>query len=186
MNGLIPISYLNDFLFCPYSIYLHQVYRGTEEETVKALPQKSGTSAHARMEKRKEEEPDVLLSLPVLSEDLGLWGVIDEYNSVAEELTEYKNKLTAVFPGQKMQAYAQYFCMMESGYPVKTIRLVELVSGNVFPISIPGKEELHGLEMLIARIRDWNPDEIVMVNTNKCRKCIYCPLCEKTNQENVF
>lgn len=44
MNGLIPISYLNDFLFCPYSTYLHQVYRGTEEETVKAISQKKQTN----------------------------------------------------------------------------------------------------------------------------------------------
>lgn len=51
MRELIPISSLNDFLFCPYSLYLHQVYRGTaEEETVKATPQLVGTEAHLRKE----------------------------------------------------------------------------------------------------------------------------------------
>ena len=26
MNDYIPLSTLNDFIFCPYSIYLHSVY----------------------------------------------------------------------------------------------------------------------------------------------------------------
>lgn len=51
MRELIPILSLNDFLFCPYSLYLHQVYRGTaEEETVKSTPQLVGTVAHLRKE----------------------------------------------------------------------------------------------------------------------------------------
>lgn len=73
MNRLIPISYLNDFLFCPYSIYLHQIYGGTEEETVKALPQKAGTAAHKKIESETEGRPGVLRSLPVLSESLGIY-----------------------------------------------------------------------------------------------------------------
>ena len=44
VNNLTPISYQNDFLFCPYSIYLHQMNRETEEETVKAIPQKKQTN----------------------------------------------------------------------------------------------------------------------------------------------
>ena len=38
MNEYIALSELNDFIFCPYSIYLHQVYWSTDEETYKALP----------------------------------------------------------------------------------------------------------------------------------------------------
>lgn len=45
-NDTIPISSLNDFLFCPYPLYLHMVYRDTEEEAAKAVPQKAGTFAH--------------------------------------------------------------------------------------------------------------------------------------------
>ena len=30
MNNHIPISWLNDYVFCPYYIYLHNVYTGTE------------------------------------------------------------------------------------------------------------------------------------------------------------
>ncbi len=46
MQEPIPVSLLNDFFFCPYSIYLHQIYQGTEEETIKASPQLEGTVAH--------------------------------------------------------------------------------------------------------------------------------------------
>ena len=32
MNDLIAISTLNDFIFCPYSIYLHNVYMDADED----------------------------------------------------------------------------------------------------------------------------------------------------------
>lgn len=35
MPDLIPISTLNDFIFCPYSIYLHNVYMETDEDNIK-------------------------------------------------------------------------------------------------------------------------------------------------------
>ena len=30
-DNLIPLSMLNDYIFCPYSIYLHNIYMGTDE-----------------------------------------------------------------------------------------------------------------------------------------------------------
>lgn len=41
---LIPISTLNDFIFCPYSIYLHNVYIDTDEGNYHAKPQTRGWS----------------------------------------------------------------------------------------------------------------------------------------------
>ena len=40
MNNYISISQLNDFIFCPYSIYLHNVYMEADEDVFKAPPQK--------------------------------------------------------------------------------------------------------------------------------------------------
>ena len=37
MNDLIAISTLNDFIFCPYSIYLHNVYMDYEFNNTKRL-----------------------------------------------------------------------------------------------------------------------------------------------------
>ena len=42
----ITISTLNDFIFCPYSIYLHNVYENTDESIFHATPQTQGRIAH--------------------------------------------------------------------------------------------------------------------------------------------
>jgi len=42
----ISISTLNDFIFCPYSIYLHNVYENTDESLFHAKPQAQGRIAH--------------------------------------------------------------------------------------------------------------------------------------------
>ena len=47
MTDYIPLSVLNDFVFCPYSIYLHQVYMEADEDVYKAAPQTRGTVAPA-------------------------------------------------------------------------------------------------------------------------------------------
>lgn len=41
-NDFIAISTLNDFIFCPYSIYLHNVFEGTDDDVFYALPQIKG------------------------------------------------------------------------------------------------------------------------------------------------
>jgi hypothetical protein len=46
MTEYIPLSMLNDFVFCPYSIYLHNVYMEADEDLFKAPPQIKGTIAH--------------------------------------------------------------------------------------------------------------------------------------------
>jgi CRISPR-associated protein Cas4 len=46
MYDYIAISTLNDFIFCPYSIYLHNVYITCEEELFHAVPQTRGKAAH--------------------------------------------------------------------------------------------------------------------------------------------
>lgn len=46
MEFFLPISYLNDFVFCPYSIYLLQVFDNSKEEVYSANPQQKGKSAH--------------------------------------------------------------------------------------------------------------------------------------------
>lgn len=47
---LIPISTLNDFIFCPYSIYLHNVYIDTDQGNYHAKPQTRGRNAHQKVD----------------------------------------------------------------------------------------------------------------------------------------
>lgn len=46
MDDLIPISFLNDFIFCPASIYFHQLYGAQEKLTYQRSNQINGTAAH--------------------------------------------------------------------------------------------------------------------------------------------
>ncbi len=49
----ISISTLNDFIFCPYSIYLHNVYMESDEGLYHATPQTRGRNAHETIDIKK-------------------------------------------------------------------------------------------------------------------------------------
>lgn len=53
MDDYISISTLNDFVFCPYSIYLHNVYMETDERLYHATPQTRGRIAHETIDYKK-------------------------------------------------------------------------------------------------------------------------------------
>ena len=50
MDDLLLISYLNDFIFCPASIYFHQLYGNREKMTYQCSDQINGTAAHAAVD----------------------------------------------------------------------------------------------------------------------------------------
>lgn len=80
MINHITISTLNDFIFCPYSIYLHNVYMESDETMYHATPQTQGRVAHKTVDKKTaSNRSDDILSLPVYSEEYGLMGKIDVY-----------------------------------------------------------------------------------------------------------
>ena len=73
---------LNDFIFCPYSIYLHNVYVNADEGLYHAKPQTQGRLFHKSIdEKVASHNKGELSSLPVLSEKYGLMGVMSEINN---------------------------------------------------------------------------------------------------------
>ncbi len=75
MDDYISISTLNDFIFCPYSIYLHNVYMDTDEGVYYAKPQTRGRIAHETVDKKTaSNRKDDLLSLPVYSSRYRLMG----------------------------------------------------------------------------------------------------------------
>ena len=54
MNDYIQLSTLNDFIFCPYSIYLHSVYMESDGDLYKAAPQTKGTLAYQGVDEKKQ------------------------------------------------------------------------------------------------------------------------------------
>ena len=103
----ISISTLNDFIFCPYSIYLHNVYMESDEGLYHATPQTRGKIAHKTIDTKKaSNRTGDLQSLPILSEKYKLIGKIDLYRSKDKKLIERKYQLKNIYQGQIYQLWA--------------------------------------------------------------------------------
>ena len=187
MENLISISTLNDFIFCPYSIYLHNVYMETDETLYHATPQARGKVAHETVDKKTYSTRKVdLVSLPVFSESLGVMGKIDLLHINKKTLVERKYQLKQIFRGQLYQLWAQYFCLLEMGYEVEHIAFYEISTNKTIPVNLPTQAEYIELQVFIERFKNYNPDTEIATNQNKCIHCIYCNLCDKTQLDNVY
>lgn len=188
MNDYIPLSTLNDFIFCPYSIYLHNVYMEADEDLYKATPQTQGTLAHKGVDKKSgSTRTGEILSLPVYSDTLGIFGKIDIFKQEQRLLIERKYNLKRIFKGQVYQLWGQYFCMKEMGYDVERLAFYEISTNKTIPIDTPQEEQFNELKAFIDAFRKYNPAKpFNLVNHNKCIHCIYCNLCDKTDFDNVY
>lgn len=184
---LIPISTLNDFIFCPYSIYLHNVYMDTDEGNYHATPQTRGRNAHQKIDtKQSSGSKDVIEALSIISQELGVYGKIDIYNKQTFRLVERKYQLKNIYRGQIYQLWSQYFCLIEMGYYVKNISFYEISTRKFIEINIPTHENKEELIHFIESYRNYNPKDLLIPNFNKCAHCIYSNLCDKFNKDNVF
>ncbi len=188
MSDYIAISTLNDFIFCPYSIYLHNVYMETDETMYHATPQTRGRFAHESVDKKTaSNRADDILSLPIYSEEYGLMGKIDLYKRKIGELIERKYQLKQIYQGQIYQLWAQMLCLREMGYDVRELAFYEISTNKMIPVKMPNEEELSRFKRFIDSFRKYNPEETPStINANKCRHCIYCNLCDKTFENNVY
>ena len=67
-EDFISISTLNDFIFCPYSIYLHNVYMESDEGLYHATPQTQGRIAHETVDEKKgSTSKDVISTKRILA-----------------------------------------------------------------------------------------------------------------------
>ena len=187
MEELISISTLNDFIFCPYSIYLHNVYMDTDEGLYHATPQTKGKLAHEPVDtKTSSNKKDEILALPVMSEQLGVMGKIDVYRKKEKKLIERKYQLKQIYQGQIYQLWAQYFCMVEMGYEIEEIAFYEISTNKTISISIPTVSDKIELMSFVNSFKEYDPSEPMKANPKKCRHCIYCNLCDKTEEDNVY
>ncbi|MEE1226068.1 MAG: type V CRISPR-associated protein Cas4 [Bacteroidales bacterium] len=187
MDDFILISNLNDFTFCPYSIYLHNIYKETDEDLYYSPALLKGKLSHATIdEKTASNKKDDLQSLPVISLRLGIMGNIDIYRSKEKLLIERKYNLKTIYRGQLYQLWAQYFCMKEMGYEVEKLAFYEISTNKTTFVELPTKEDRTELEKLIEDFRNYDLETEFPLNENKCKYCVYCNLCDKTNIENVY
>ena len=187
MEDYISISTLNDYIFCPYSIYLHNVYMDTDEGLYHATPQTKGRIAHETVDSKKSSnKKNDLQSFPVYSERFKLMGKVDIFKENEKLLIERKYNLKQIFQGQIYQLWAQYFCLQEMGYEVEQIAFYEISTNKTTPIPLPTEKDIHQFESFIKGFHQFNPGKEFHTNPNKCKHCIYCNLCDKTEEENVY
>lgn len=180
MEPYIQISLLNDFIFCPRSIYFHKLYANYSDNSYKDKPQVAGTLAHQNIEdKRYSTRKDILQGTPVFSEQYGIAGKIDIFDKTKGELIERKNKIKKIYDGYRYQVYAQYFCLSEMGYRVNKIFFHSLSDNQRYPVPLPNQKDIQEFESLIQQIRDFDlHTKGFQQNKEKCRNCIYSQLCD--------
>lgn len=181
MEHYLPISILNDFIFCPYSIYLHQIYDAQQEELYHSIFQSRGKRLHNFL--HNDTQANNLRHAFVVSNRWGIYGRIDEYIDSERELIEYKSSVATPYKGYYYQIWAQYVCLSEMGVRVDKLAFFDLSTETKMPIPIPTQEQLNELYAHIERIKYYDFSTEIIVNPNKCKKCIYFNLCERCAEE---
>ena len=75
MEEIILISYLNDFIFCPVSIYFHNLYGTLNKTLYQSHYQINGTNAHKSIDnKTYSDKKNVLQGTNVYCEKYGIEG----------------------------------------------------------------------------------------------------------------
>ena len=187
METFMPISYLNDFVFCPYSIYLHQVFDGNQEEVYSASPQQKGKSGHDKVDNAPKYSRTVLNAIYVISNKLGMYGKIDQYFVKEKLLVERKYSISTLYRGYYYQIWTQYLAMKEMGYGVEKLQFYSMKDNRRYEIPLPSDSDVAELKAHIRKIArfDFENDKI-NVNPTKCAHCIYAALCDKTDNDHVY
>lgn len=176
----ISISKINDFVFCPHSIYFHNVYEGFEDSGYKSHYQTAGKLAHQNIDFQKySSSGDVLQGIEVFSEKFGIIGKIDLYYKKSKMLTERKNKIKKIYEGYNFQLMAQKICLEEMGFPVEKMRFYSLSDNKKYLLKNES-EVYEKFKQVLKEMRNFNPlVSFKTSNPEKCRKCIYRELCRK-------
>lgn len=179
MHDYIQISKLNDFIFCPFSLYFHSVYEDFSQSVYHSTSQTRGKIVHRCFDKGGySTEKKYLQGLEIYSEDFGLVGKLDLFDSEEGILIERKNKIKRIYDGYVFQVYAQYFCLLEMGYKIRSIFLHSLEDNKRYNISLPIQQDKKRLKELVFQIRHFNLENFKKPSASaKCDNCIYRPLC---------
>lgn len=182
METYLKITFLNDFIFCPLSIYYHQLYGGVSDKLYYEEVQLEGKAAHATVdEHRYSTHKDVLQGMDVFSEKYQLCGKIDIFDVKKKLLTERKKRIVNIYDGYVFQLYAQFFSLLEMGYDVQSIRFYSMDDNKVYPIKLPGEdaEMFQKFEATVEALHKFNPLEFNPQNKLKCEHCIYKHFCDR-------
>lgn len=180
MEEIIKISNLNDFMFCPASIYYHGMYEGLERSIYQEIDQIRGTASHEKVDKSEySSKKNILQGIDVYSSTYNIIGKIDVYDEDKQLLIERKHLIKHVYDGYIFQLYAQYFALKDQGYKIKKMRLHSYSTNKNYEVPLPEDNlpMFKKFEELLVQIRSFNLDGFEQKNIDKCKRCIYAPLC---------
>ena len=179
----ILISYLNDFIFCPISIYFHKLYGKLNKTLYQSEDQINGTNAHKAIDnKTYSSRKNILQGIDIYSQKYGIEGKIDIFDIGKGELVERKNKIVQIYDGYVFQIYAQYYGLIEMGYEIRKLSLYSVSDNKKYNVKLP-KEDLEmniKFEKLIKDIHEFDIEDFKQKNIEKCKRCIYEPACDRS------
>lgn len=183
MDDIIILSNLNDFIFCPASIYFHNLYGSEDKMMYQTKAQLNGSRAHTAVDnKTYSTRKEIITSVEVYSEKYRIIGKIDIYDSKRKKLVERKKHINQVYDGFVFQIYGQYFAMTEMGYIVEHLELHSLDDNKKYKVLLPKEdfEMLQKFENVISELRTFKLDTFYQTNEKKCNRCIYETACDKS------
>ncbi len=179
MESYIQISKINDFIFCPRSVYLHTIYDNFHKKSYQRTPQIAGTIAHESIDTGAySSRKRYLMGKEVYSDELSLCGKIDIYDLQTKTLIERKRKVVKIYDGYKYQLYAQMACMREMGFEIETLKIHSLSDNKSYILDMPNEEEWQKFIDIVERVNNFSVAEAkILADSKKCAQCIYQPLC---------
>lgn len=183
MENPIIISNINDFIFCPISIYYHQLYSDMDKMIYHEKSQIDGSFAHEKVDTAGySSKKNILQGIDVYSDEYGILGKIDLFDSESGVLTERKNKIKKIFDGYIFQLYAQCISLREMGYRVTKLKLYSFSDNKSYDVSLP-EDDLEMFEKFVNTIyemRSANVSSFWPSNAEKCAHCIYRQFCDRS------
>ena len=183
-DNYIQITKLNDFYFCPASLFLRTIYNNYEEVTFYGSKVYGGKLAHKSIDNSNySSKKNILQNLPVYSQKYNLVGKADIVDLDKLILIERKTKIKKVYKGHLYQLYAIYFCLLERGVKVNSLVIRSLQDNKIFKFKVPNKKDEIEFEAFVNEVKNFNLNNFVQPSIEKCNMCIYKTLCPYTNVE---
>lgn len=177
MESYIQISKINDFLYCPLSLYLHTTYESFDQRGYHEVAQTAGKIVHENIENQTYSSAKrYLQGIDVYCDQYNIAGKIDIYDKKERALIERKNKVKFVYTGYKYQLYAQMFCLQEMGYEVEKLFLHSLSDNKRYEVALPDAEEIKNFESTLEKMNNFGPEDIIAHKCENCQNNIYSPL----------
>lgn len=106
METYVLLSELNDFIFCPRSIYWHHIYGRYTTSSYHTTSQILGNIAHKTIDNQTySSRKTILQGISIYSNRLKIAGKIDIFDTRTGILTERKRKIKKIYDGYLLQLY---------------------------------------------------------------------------------